>query len=111
MAKKSQRRSTRKAKPSAKGKTGKSAVLHLTLHREFFDDIAAGKKKTEFRDNTPYWRARLLDRQYDEIHFRNGYASRAPFMRVKWLGTRKITPRTFAIRLGRIIKIANYKPG
>jgi hypothetical protein len=28
----------------------KPSVLHLTLHREWFDKIAAGRKKTEYRD-------------------------------------------------------------
>lgn len=46
----------------------KRAILHLTLHRDHFDAIA-GEKKTEYRDNSPYWRSRLLDRTYHEIHF------------------------------------------
>ena len=78
--------------------TGKPAILHLTLHREWFDKIAAGQKKTEYRDNTAFWRSRLLSRSYDEIHFRNGYATRAPFMRVECLGIRKDGRKRFAIR-------------
>jgi hypothetical protein len=74
------------------------------------DDIAAGKKKTEYRDNTPFWRSRLLSRSYDEIHFRNGYAARAPFMRVECLGIRKDGRKRFAIRLGKILETRNYRP-
>jgi hypothetical protein len=33
--------------------------LHLNLHREFFAQIAAGTKRTEFRSRTRYWRRRL----------------------------------------------------
>ena len=90
--------------------TVKPSVLHLTLHRKWFDDIAAGKKKTEYRDNTPFWRTRLVSRNYDEIHFRNGYATRAPFMRVECLGIRKDGRKRFAIRLGKILETRNYRP-
>lgn len=83
-------------------------VLHLTLHREFFDAIVEGKKKTEYRDDTRYWRARLLDRAYSEVHFRNGYATGAPFMRVQCLGIRKDKSGDFAIRLGKVLQIKNY---
>ena len=47
----------------------------------FFDAIAEGRKKTEYRDDTAHWRARLVDRTYSEIVFRNGYAAAAPLMR------------------------------
>jgi hypothetical protein len=56
-------------------------VLALTLNREPFDEIAAGKKKTEYRENKVYWRKRLVGIKYKEIHFRNGYAAKAPFLR------------------------------
>ena len=54
-------------------------VLSLNLIREYFDAIANGTKKTEFRGYKPYWRTRLEGREYDEIHFRNGYSAKAPF--------------------------------
>jgi hypothetical protein len=101
MAKRARARVERRSKP---------AILHLTLHREYFDAIAAGEKRTEYRDNSPYWRSRLLDRTYHEIHFRNGYAARNPFMRVQCLGIRKDKPQRFAIRLGKILRTKNYKP-
>jgi hypothetical protein len=85
-----------------------SGVLHLTLHREFFDAIAAGRKKTEYREDKPDWRARLVDREYDEVVFRNGYASNAPLMRVECLGIGKDRSGRFAIRLGEILEIKNY---
>jgi hypothetical protein len=47
-------------------------VLHLTLHRKWFADIAAKKKRIEYREQKPYWRKRLEGRKYDEIKFRNG---------------------------------------
>jgi hypothetical protein len=95
-------------KVSAKGNAG-HRVLRLTLHREFFDKIAAGGKKTEWRDNTSYWRSRLVGREYAEVIFRNGYSTRAPLMRVQCLGIRKDKSGQFAIRLGTILEVKNYR--
>jgi hypothetical protein len=95
---------------SHRGKAPKRSILHLMLHREHFDAIAAGKKKTEYRDNSTHWRSRLLDRVYYQIYFRNGYATRPPFMRVQCLGIRKDKLNRFAIRLGKILQIKNYNP-
>lgn len=91
-------------------------VLFLTLVRQWFDAIALGEKKEEYREIKAYFAQRFLDeagkpREYDEVHFRNGYAQRAPFMRVKWkgLGYRTFSgERKFAVRLGRILEIKNW---
>ena len=96
------------------GRAGDGKVDHLVLnlHREFFDRILTGKKKIEYRDNTEYWRARLLGRTFREIHFRNGYATRAPFMRVEFKGLRQMGrgPKSyFAIRLGKVLEVKNHK--
>jgi hypothetical protein len=85
------------------------SILHLTLEREPFDQIAAGTKTTEWRRNSEYWRSRLLNRTYDEIHFRNGYHRLAPFMRVRCLGVRKASTREFAIRLGKVLEKKHYR--
>jgi len=90
----------------------KASILHLNLHREFFAQIAAGTKRIEYRDQTPYWRQRLEGRQYDAIQFRNGYATQAPTMLVEFLGLRRYgIGRTayYAIRLGRILKLQRWK--
>ena len=50
-------------------------VLHLNLHREFFDAIARKRKRIEYRTQSAYWRWRLEGRNYDAILFRNGYAT------------------------------------
>lgn len=87
--------------------------LSLNLLREFFDQIAEGTKVEEYRENTAYWRTRLIGREYDEVHFRNGYATRAPFMRVQCIGIRKRgkgRSSQFVIRLGRVLELRNY-PG
>lgn len=87
-------------------------TLHLNLHREFFSQIAAGTKRIEYRDQTPYWRTRLENRKYDAIQFRNGYATNAPVMVVEFRGLRRYGKgRTayYAIRLGCILKIKHWK--
>jgi hypothetical protein len=81
--------------------------LHMTLKREWFDQIAAGTKKKEYRAQKPYWESRLMGRRYDEIIFRNGYGTHVPEMRVEFLGvTRRGIGRSavFVIRLGRVIE-------
>ncbi len=97
-------RSTTRNKSAMRPRAAK-AVLHLTLDRRFFDQILSGSKKTEFREDKPYWRTRLIDRTYTEVHFRNGYAATAPSMRVQCLGIRKpsYSDHRFKIRLGRIL--------
>ncbi len=83
-------------------------TLHLTLHREFFDAIVKGSKRTEYRADTPYWRTRLQVHRYSEIIFRNGYLRNAPEVRVQCLGIRRLEGE-FAIRLGKILHIKNYQ--
>lgn len=88
---------------SKKEKENKPSVLHLVLKRKWFDMIAAGIKKEEYRDYTVYWDRRLLRwkdvladsrnlavkkilfpgksliddyyRHFDRIHFSLGYSS------------------------------------
>jgi hypothetical protein len=67
-----------------------SRILHLNLHKQFFDDIANRKKKTEWRERTDYWSARLDGRAYDLIVLRNGYSADAPELHVEWKGFRKV---------------------
>lgn len=90
-----------------------SAILHLTLHREFFDAIAEKRKRVEYRQRSAFWRKRLEGRKYDLIKFRNGYATKAPEMTVELRGIRRYgTGRNayYAISLGRILKIVRWRP-
>lgn len=92
-------------------------ILHMTLHRKWFDQIAAGTKKEEYREIKPY-REKKLSKQWDAICFKNGYHSGCPEMIVEFKRVRNrdiIFPITgerqkiFAIQLGDILKIKNYK--
>jgi hypothetical protein len=87
-------------------------ILHLTLKREWFDQIAHGEKKEEFRQYKPYWKKRLEGRKYDVILFRNGYASNAPEMLVEYLGLgRNGSGRNadYVIRLGRVLRTKRWR--
>jgi len=87
-------------------------ILHLTLHRQFFSEIAAGTKHIEYRSQTTYWKRRLEGREYDAILFRNGYSRIAPEMLVEFLGLRRYgigRKAYYAIRLGRILKIKRWR--
>jgi hypothetical protein len=59
-------------------------VLHLTLKRKWFDMIASGEKKEEYRDLKLYWSDRLGEHEdcsfYEAVKFRNGYRPDSPIM-------------------------------
>lgn len=90
-------------------------ILHMTLHRIWFDQILNGEKKEEYRQIKDYWVKRLA-KDYDVICFKNGYSKDAREITIEYNGykikhiwhpfTRKIET-VFAIRLGRIIKTKN----
>ena len=100
------------------GQKGRCNNLHLNLHKQWFDMIRSGQKKEEYRDNTLYWRKKLLTGlapiKYDYITFSNGYAkNRAQYLvkvegmtfaegKTEW-GAKKYQ-KYFVIRLGAIIE-------
>lgn len=92
-------------------------VLHLTLKRRWFDMIASGVKREEYREMKPYWHKRLAGQRFDAVHFRNGYSADAPAMLVElrdigsglgvieW-GAPAAQP-VYVLRLGAILKAPN----
>ena len=85
-------------------------ILHLTLKRKWFDLIASGKKTEEYRSDKRYWISRLAGQEFDEVHFRNGYHSDSPFMRVECKGVELdiYENHRFIIKLGKILETRNY---
>ncbi len=81
-------------------------ILHLTLHREWFDLIRSGEKTEEYRDETSYWDSRLEGKDYDLIRFVNGYGKNRPFMVVEFKGSFCVGG-TWTIRLGKILEVGN----
>lgn len=86
-------------------------ILHLTLKKQWFDEIAAGRKTEEYRECKPYWKARLNQKKhYDIIYFRNGYRRDCPFMIVecKGISINEIWGKDmYIIKLGKILEIRN----
>lgn len=39
-------------------------ILHLTLKKKWFDMIASGEKKEEYREINNYWTKRFIERDY-----------------------------------------------
>lgn len=57
-------------------------MLTLPIKRKWFDMIASGEKKEEYRDRSPYYRARL-DKYFAKefyIKLRAGYSSNCPYI-------------------------------
>lgn len=90
---------------------GSSRILHLTLKRKWFIEIAMGYKTIEYREFKSYWIPRLLNRTFDQVHFRNGYRPDSPFMRVVYLDTQFVMNEDgrvcFAIGLGDVLEVKN----
>lgn len=101
-----------------------SKVLHLTLKKKWFDMIASGEKKEEYREDKQFWRNRLLlrgetgdARLYHFVKFRNGYGKNAPTLLVECKGITagKARPEwsdnwpgtVFIIKLGNIVSPTN----
>lgn len=104
-------------------------VLTLTLKKKWFDMIAKGIKKEEYREIKDYWINRLTedksicqmgnsgfvinDRKFDKVLFKNGYSKDAPTMIVECKGIETTTGKIewgaekgehyFVIRLGKIL--------
>jgi len=95
-----------------------SRALHLTLHRRWFDAIARGHKTEEYRARSAHWNRRFgsllpgLPLPWQVIHFRNGYDSRRPWMRVELLGialgkSDEGKP-CWVLKLGAILELKNW---
>ena len=88
-------------------------VLRLTVKRKWFDLIASGEKKEEYRTPSDWIRSRLEGREYDFVEFKNGYGRHVPTCIVefkgwwwglgipKWGAERE--KEYFIIHLGRVI--------
>src|SRR5262249_40548151 len=83
-------------------------VLHLAVEREWFDDIAEGRKRHEYRAYKEYWKKRLEGKEFDIVRFRNGYAADAPEMDVEFVGVER-KGKNYVIRLGQVLKKKRWR--
>ncbi|MAX23409.1 MAG: hypothetical protein CMJ19_02800 [Phycisphaeraceae bacterium] len=106
----------------------KKQVLYLTVSRYWFDLIAQGIKKSDFRDMSVYWYRKLWNdigdpRHYDEVVIRNGYSAISPTIRLEYEGVKLTHAQTmvnypdgtilipgssYRIGLGNILEIKNW---
>ena len=83
-------------------------TLKIVIKKIYFDKIASGEKKIEYREIKPFWQSRLYDangkkRNYDNIEFINGYNADAKRMITKFEGF-FIKDNEYNIKVGKIIK-------
>ncbi|MBK8045052.1 MAG: ASCH domain-containing protein [Haliscomenobacter sp.] len=96
--------------------------LHLRIKKQYFDEIAAGTKKIEYREGKEYYWSRLVNmdengefvsfKPINEIVFINGYHKDAPRMRVAVEKIEFIEVKDngeiyqdFAIHLGKVLHL------
>lgn len=99
-------------------------VLHLTLKKQWFDDILAEVKLEEYREIKPYWIKRLhFDIwdvcPFDVIRFKNGYSSNCPEMDIELKGIKigqgntnlgaPVNQDVYILKLGKILSTKNIK--
>lgn len=68
--------------------------LILPVRRKWFEQIKAGTKTEEFRLHNPYWRKRLIGREYDRVIIQLGYPPKSDDSRrivFPWNGYRVAT--------------------
>lgn len=98
-------------------------IIHLPLKKEWYEMIEAGIKKEEYREDTHYWRIRLLSKvfeeddaqsltvylfkSYDAVCFSYGYTKRRMMFECKGITIGQGRPEwgapnheTFIIKLG-----------
>lgn len=68
----------------------KQRILHLTLKKKWFDMIASGEKKEEYREIKPYLIVRMKfdlwnNKPFDTVVFTNGCGAKAPTIVVEML--------------------------
>lgn len=108
-------------------------VLHLTLKKKWFDMIASGEKKEEYRDLKIFWANRLCNKimcdhleqhllniepnvvfkDFDLVTFRHGYAKDAPTITLECEGIEighglmvwgaEQDKKYFIIKLGKVV--------
>lgn len=89
-------------------KTVEKPTLKIVIKGEWFDQIIAKEKKTEYRKVSPFWTSRLYDksgkkRAYDLIEFINGYNTNSRRLIVEFIGFKKKLDE-YHIHIGKIKK-------
>lgn len=65
--------------------------LYIIIKKKYFDEIAAGTKKVEYRTISDYWTTRLVGRSYAKVIFINGYKKNAKRIRRIFVDVETVT--------------------
>lgn len=84
-------------------------ILDLVLTHKWYDKIASGEKKIEYREIKPYWTKRLFSREWGSVRFRKGYTLISMEFKIQGISITKEQndlklPECYAIILGERIK-------
>ena len=66
-------------------------TVHLVLEYEHYDAIDSGEKTIEYRDNSPYWRTRILGKHpsgkdsKEFVTFHRGYTNETMSFKIAYL--------------------------
>jgi signal peptidase I len=95
-------------------------VLRLTLKRKWFDMIASGEKREEYREVGPWINSRIHGKKYDVVEFKNGYGTSVPTVIVEYKGAMHGTGKPewgaipgkhyLVLCLGKVISSKNMLP-
>jgi hypothetical protein len=58
----------------------KRKYLFLVLAEPYYSLVESGKKREEYRDITPYYNSRFINKEYEYVVFINGYHTKAKRM-------------------------------
>ena len=75
-------------------------IVHLILKHRYYNAIAYNVKKIEYRDNTAFWRKRIIGKQY--VTFHKGYTNVIMTFIIKEI---KVKEDTIEIHLGERINV------
>lgn len=103
---------SRPTKTTIKSTITENKPLYLPIERYYFNQIESGEKKIEYRDDTPHYRSRFLNKQgelrnHKVLLLQEGYNSGAKRMLIEI--TNIIYQREFQTHLGSIIEKINFK--
>ncbi|SHL52415.1 hypothetical protein SAMN05444360_102182 [Chryseobacterium carnipullorum] len=102
---------SRPAKTIVKSSAIEIKPLYLPIQKVYFDQIESGIKKIEYRDDTPHYRSRFLNkkgelRNHKVLLLQEGYHDDARRMLVEIVDIQH--KQQFETHLGRIIERINF---
>ena len=74
-------------------------IVHLVLKHKWFDMIASGRKRAEYRDDSDFWRKRIFRKEV--VVFHKGYTKETMRFKIK---TIERNEGTIEICLGRKLR-------